>query len=199
MEPRQHFNSRPCGRGFFRRCCKRNRKQISIHAPAGGASRKQLTVLQKQMNFNSRPCGRGFEEREITSTVKSYFNSRPCGRGFLIRQSALVERVHFNSRPCGRGFYFFLTEHTPPINFNSRPCGRGFHRKGWMPGADAISIHAPAGGASRNPFLSGDTSLFQFTPLREGLRYFILCHWKQQNISIHAPAGGASAWKITKS
>ena len=79
----------------------------------------------------------------------------------------------------------------------------------------SISIHAPAGGATRYVLRRAGRALFQFTPLREGRHtqnvIFILCvvfqftplregrqhqhqpHHLQQRISIHAPAGGATA------
>ena len=55
-----------------------------------------------------------------------------------------------------------------------------------------ISIHAPAGGATAHRTAGNSTStIFQFTPLREG-RLYALAQTKGLKISIHAPAGGAT-------
>ena len=81
-ERRNHFYSRPCGRGdgavrsgrrgprnFYSRPCGRgdsrglhrpgHRKGISTHAPAGGATRSQIITSAISSHFYSRPCGRG--------------------------------------------------------------------------------------------------------------------------------------------
>ena len=55
-----HFNSRPCGRGDgdkdqVIKCL----SHISIHAPAGGATRPLPNMESHHIYFNSRPCGRG--------------------------------------------------------------------------------------------------------------------------------------------
>ena len=54
-----------------------------------------------------------------------------------------------------------------------------------------ISIHAPAGGAFLTNNLLSSDSLFQFTPLREGLFAREGKKGMESVISIHAPAGGA--------
>ena len=78
---------------------------------------------------------------------------------------------HFYSRPCGRGDGTYRRGNAQGAHFYSRPCGRGDD-----PGAnreirtDAISTHAPAGGATIS-----------------GMRKLIL-----SGISTHAPAGGAT-------
>ena len=123
----QNFNSRPCGRGFRQACsyidyC----TMISIHAPAGGASRSHEKVLDLSNNFNSRPCGRGFEYRlqgEIQSGV--YFNSRPCGRGFDV-VLRLIFSCLFQFTPLREGLRVHYTFRNCRKYFNSRPCGRGF-------------------------------------------------------------------------
>ena len=53
------FNSRPCGRGDAEDVARVPVEIISIHAPAGGATRgnRRRTVIIG--DFNSRPCGRG--------------------------------------------------------------------------------------------------------------------------------------------
>ena len=53
--------------------------------------------------------------------------------------------------------------------FNSRPCERGFVVIPVHITVYSISIHAPARGASYVISSPPSASLFQFTPLREGL------------------------------
>ena len=99
-------------------------------------------------------------------------------------------------------------------DFNSRPCGRGFRHRNHIWIVYYISIHAPAGGASfirENPDLfdgfqftplreglrynnqnNTKGAIFQFTPLREGLLNALADSDDTTLISIHAPAGGAS-------
>ena len=59
-----------------------------------------------------------------------------------------------------------------------------------------ISILAPAGGASGSVAQSvGYESVFQFSPLREGLHFTEPQSVKDALISILAPAGGASSYR----
>ena len=99
--------------------------------------------------------------------------------------------IDFNSRPCERGFLHSWLGICSRRYFNSRPCERGFDRV-------------------RRTYRS---TLFQFTPLREGLpkSLMVYLHYMYFNsrpcergfvetiegiqgmtISIHAPARGAS-------
>ena len=77
--------------------------------------------------------------------------------------------------------------------FNSRPCGRGDRRaRNHLCYACCISIHAPAGGATISAPRTAHSTLFQFTPLREGRPVPIPNLRTGETISIHAPAGGAT-------
>ena len=82
------------------------------------------------------------------------------------------EDSNFYSRPCGRGDKrkFCCILHAC-LHFYSRPCGRGdSHMKNRNHLKNAISTHAPAGGATIGFLL-------------------LLLH---PPISTHAPAGGAT-------
>ena len=122
-------------------------------------------------------------------------------------------KPHFNSRPSARGdhrYYFvtdvmFISIHAPPrgatgklrqlmirtIYFNSRPSARGDIRRGSRGASWVISIHAPPRGATG--VCGGHTikAVFQFTPLREGRRFFLVLLLGGE-ISIHAPPRGAT-------
>ena len=121
---------------------------ISIHAPARGAS---VCSCQEGniKHFNSRPCERGFFDIFSPFPDATYFNSRPCERGFEAMENLQGSNLNFNSRPCERGFEYGKCE-------------------------DKVSL------------------LFQFTPLREGLQFFLGNKEDYYAISIHAPARGAS-------
>ena len=53
------FYSRPCGRGDEPGWVAEQRKKISTHAPAGGATRVLPRKGVMMKDFYSRPCGRG--------------------------------------------------------------------------------------------------------------------------------------------
>ena len=98
------------------------------------------------------------------------FQFTPLREGLLRYLSAMVTVRYFNSRPCERGF---------TIMMHCRP-------------QDTISIHAPARGASSGFPCLYQRRVFQFTPLREGLRHIGGIARSNIGISIHAPARGAS-------
>ena len=77
------------------------------------------------------------------------------------------------------------------IYFNSRPSARGDIRRGSRGASWVISIHAPPRGATG--VCGGHTikAVFQFTPLREGRRFFLVLLLGGE-ISIHAPPRGAT-------
>ena len=55
----KHFNSRPCERGDRADAPGHNVSQISIPAPARGATAQHLHIVEVLTDFNSRPCERG--------------------------------------------------------------------------------------------------------------------------------------------
>ena len=121
-----NFNSRPCGRGdgftssasavdiLFQFTPLREGRRaaavelakldnISIHAPAGGATcnRERCAIIIS--DFNSRPCGRG-DECDCTHANRSCkFQFTPLREGRLFQSAHRAQVVDFNSRPCGRG------------------------------------------------------------------------------------------------
>ena len=76
------------------------------------------------------------------------FNSRPSARGDRLIARCAARRTHFNSRPSARG-------------------DRAAERRRLHP---RISIHAPPRGATLVFWTVSSTTIFQFTPLREGRR-----------------------------
>ena len=120
--------------------------------------------------FQFTPLREGLQKshRQEEKALKISIHAPAGGASFSHHVKSFL--CNFNSRPCGRGFSAL-----PPVphsfsDFNSRPCGRGFR---------IITI------IQRR-------SIFQFTPLREGLHSNPLMCVFNWTISIHAPAGGAS-------
>ena len=76
-----NFNSRPCGRGDNGKKPAAETGRISIHAPAGGATKIAHTV-QKFLDISIHaPAGGATRQDRERGRRKNYFNSRPCGRG----------------------------------------------------------------------------------------------------------------------
>ena len=148
-------------------------KQISTHAPAGGATKPRNISHPVRTDFYSRPCGRGDTAAKTNRMRQNLFLLTPLreGRPCLPRRRA-QRAAHFYSRPCGRGDAGQLRSTRTTYHFYSRPCGRGdsdglynaLIRRG-------ISTHAPAGGATEMARSRCSLrSSFLLTPLREGRR-----------------------------
>ena len=150
----------------------RQQNIISIHTPAGGATRSPSAGPAPTPNFNSRPCGRG-DFRLVAAVCRvEHFNSRPCGRGDCPAIAMAHPAAYFNSRPCGRGDLNDLESLPVVFPFQFTPLREGRRRRRARRGSCLyISIHAPAGGATGRAARCN------------------LLH----RISIHAPAGGATA------
>ena len=165
-------------------------QHISIHAPARGASidKKSFTFHHKiSIHAPARGASRIHQERRSVWSISIHAPARGASRS----DSLLFTITYFNSRPCERGFFRqhlrhgrLLFQFTPlregllPSTPSTRPC--------------AISIHAPARGASRRITSKRCNQRFQFTPLREGLQLQEEIEKQKGTISIHAPARGAS-------
>ena len=144
--------------------------------------------------FQFTPLREGLQySRTLQQIIQHYFNSRPCERGFAVPSSLSEIIKHFNSRPCERGFIWQISNlpwKSISIHAPARGASVSASHTSILIG---ISIHAPARGASlpcparlvqmlhfnsrpceRGFFLSEYPMLrrylFQFTPLREGLR-----------------------------
>ena len=76
-----YFNSRPCERGFVSIKKFGQTPQISIHAPARGASSCRAYIKVHEDNFNSRPCERGFKAAEPQFGTSTVFQFTPLREG----------------------------------------------------------------------------------------------------------------------
>ena len=143
--------------------------EISIPAPARGATTRSVSCSGSRADFNSRPCERGDDMYKVRKPSIVQFQFPPLREGRLSIKRLRKKGHIFQFPPLreGRPWFHFLSICTPSIsipapargatgrekprngcgcNFNSRPCERG----------DALTQYKQA----RN--------LFQFPPLREG-------------------------------
>ena len=131
-----------------------NRPAISIHAPPRGATIGQNAGKRRGIYFNSRPSARGDQVRQQMTTLSEQFQFTPLREGRQAHQRRPVPVCgHFNSRPSARG----------DLDFEPR-----LHL------FEGISIHAPPRGATCVPACRMMLCTFQFTPLREGRRHYII-------------------------
>ena len=64
--------------------------RISIHAPAGGATERYLSVQWRQTYFNSRPCGRGDVAAPVVVRIEGQFQFTPLREGRRDADALLV-------------------------------------------------------------------------------------------------------------
>ena len=147
-------------------------REISTHAPAGGATSGSSLCACLCSNFYSRPCGRGDVPSRPSAPAGPYFYSRPCGRGDVRAAHASVNGIDISTHaPAGGATSSAFTRFFALRNFYSRPCGRG----------DSAGISS-----------SSASPQFLLTPLREGRPRQNALHAAIFPISTHAPAGGAT-------
>ena len=141
-----YFNSRPCGRGDRCLVAFLSRFYISIHAPAGGATRRSPSTPNRSTISIHAPAGGATAQRERQPRLWSNFNSRPCGRGdsaVLSLSSCATISIHAPAGGATDTYHVFaptlrISIHAPAGGatfrlqsdglcpyFNSRPCGRG--------------------------------------------------------------------------
>ena len=166
---------------------------ISTHAPAGGATYTGLNDFRQKLHFYSRPCGRG--DCTIPALIKMYglFLLTPLREGRHVAIEMIAGMGIFLLTPLREGRLLALAQ---------------------MVSLEAISTHAPAGGATLMAELTEVSVRFLLTPLREGRpRRFPAARQRthfysrpcgrgdvtyiddakvMELISTHAPAGGAT-------
>ena len=146
--------------------------RISIHAPPRGATAGRIDAPGFfDISIHAPPRGATGTGGRTASALDD-FNSRPSARGDAQGDSARAEHcVHFNSRPSARGDPIRPVHPRVQGYFNSRPSARG---------------------DKSCPNRTATSSLFQFTPLREGRHPLHECNTEGIFISIHAPPRGAT-------
>ncbi|GEM_PF-1134460 len=165
-----YFYSRPCGRGDAGVPIEPvSEKYISTHAPAGGATAKQRTEIEKGEISTHAPAGGATARRGRCRRKGQISTHAPAGGATDCRAEIRHTRRDFYSRPCGRGDQAAASRHAHLCDFYSRPCGRGDRSANARGRFVRISTHAPAGGATVERMLAENKEdKFLLTPLREG-------------------------------
>ena len=123
--------------------------QISIHAPARGASFVRSFFFASSDYFNSRPCERGFLFSSLSDYYQYYFNSRPCERGFILGYANPNEAIKISIHAPARGASSKTKSVPYAEKFQFTPLREGLPSNlSMIAFCLFISIHAPARGAS---------------------------------------------------
>ena len=175
-----------------------DRRNISTHAPAGGATSKTECVHQARNISTHAPAGGATISNGSRSWPRRFLLT-PLREGRLNRiVIALMQELISTHAPAGGATADLRRcwKHRP--HFYSRPCGRGDQMSGLRFESMAISTHAPAGGATSACATRASTeALFLLTPLREGRRRVRRMDKLIWYISTHAPAGGATVYTVS--
>ncbi len=183
------FNPRARGGRDFRSRCVVFFLQVSIHAPAGGATLPLCCATKPNRFQSTRPRGaRLFLDAGVIS-VTMFQSTRPRGAR-RARRTALVAGSVSIHAPAG-GATNAVDRRRPGVGFNPRARGgrdRSTRIHSTMP---TVSIHAPAGGATY--LLRSVAQARRFNPRARGGRDDS-CPSAAVGavVSIHAPAGGAT-------
>ena len=160
----------PRGATVFGRVKGRN-VDISIPAPPRG--RRTLGIFCRILiSFQFTPLREGRQYYFAKFSRFFYFNSRPSARGDTVTSAVfVVGTFQFTPLREGRRHQHFVARHRN-ISIHAPPRGATCFRIRSKP-QRFISIHAPPRGATGTN-LTGVTyaDVFQFTPLREGRRFF---------------------------
>ena len=193
------FDPRPCARGDAATCATSDHRSIvSIHAPARGAT-AAAGVMIDALGVSIHAPARGATSASAGRHRSCHaFRSTPLREGRPDSEpSHATASASFDPRPCARGDAGIASRGSIPM-FRSTPLREGRLARRRRVRAVAVSIHAPARGATVSAHVACRSSEFRSTPLREGRpreRYPVApC-----NVSIHAPARGATLVEQTHS
>ena len=189
---RSHFNPRSREGSDEIWQCKDGRSDISIHAPAKGATQSSLCRLlassfqstlprRERRNFLSFPCSRGHfnpRSREGSDCKIAVFAKK-----IQVFQSTLPRRERLDQWRIYSAF----------LEFQSTLPRRERHLQGLQKyNICLISIHAPAKGATIKSFSHIASTKFQSTLPRRERPNANAFRVRRDLISIHAPAKGAT-------
>ena len=164
------FNSRPSARGDSASCREDTPPAISIHAPPRGATNRQAGEgNSKEFQFTPLREGRhaGAVVLRQRRDISIHAPPRGATNGCPVRDK---HQFNFNSRPSARGDAGRGIVLMGVFHFNSRPSARGDSYHSSFVLFSTIFQFTPLREGRRNPGMhtSSFCTLFQFTPLREG-------------------------------
>ena len=189
------FYSRPCGRGDLPQMDAAGEIGIiSTHAPAGGATKSRIGDVRREFISTHAPAG-GATSLRGSCAAASQFLLTPLreGRLWWLRSPA-ANNSTFLLTPLREGrqvvsykteSYSLISTHAPAGGATENPWGNVYD---WI-----ISTHAPAGGATR-PIraITACPVYFYSRPCGRGDGNRCLAGNAPVRISTHAPAGGAT-------
>ena len=144
--------------------------EISIHAPPRGATSHGMPCLtSKSISIHAPPRGATSIRAGCTSSA-SAFQFTPLREGRLDDVMNALKPILFQFTPLREGRHVSDEGVRVHFYFNSRPSARGDSCTSISSVLFTISIHAPPRGATQLIGIGCGSSIFQFTPLREGRR-----------------------------
>ena len=168
---------------------------VSIHAPAWGATGSGRHPAPSTHRFNPRPRVGGDTAIYHHIPIETHVSIHAPAWGATIGNQGLhlgrAVSIHApawgaTKRKSKRRFLLQC--------FNPRPrVGGDGHGSGRRNCVDQVSIHAPAWGATPRSQSGRREVMFQSTPPRGGRHARALPHLVDHEVSIHAPAWGATA------
>ena len=168
--------------------------EVSIHAPARGATPRRKPLPRGRACFNPRPRERGDQTVSAPNIRMRLFQSTPPREGRHEQKDKHPSSKKFQSTPPREGRLGCEVDGFPAIEFQSTPPREGRpSRNPGDRGAEPVSIHAPARGAT--DWRRRSTScLIRFNPRprERGDHFPTHLHPITAGVSIHAPARGAT-------
>ena len=167
IEP--YFNSRPSARGDALRQISALHLPISIHAPPRGATQRRSAMTEKRnISIHAPPRGATVHNLWACVLVKISIHAPPRGATRSSRAPGDLPKFQFTPLREGRPDTPAPRPESRAISIHAPPRGATANRPIRFLVVVDISIHAPPRGATISVALRSSTSLFQFTPLREG-------------------------------
>ena len=169
-------------------------RNVSIHAPTGGATSTARTSASTDLFQFTRPRGaRPIAPIAAPSVKRAFQFTRPRGarlplHGFVLRD----EPVSIHAPTGGATGGGRETPYATGVSIHA-PTGGATVADGKLSVASGVSIHAPTGGATNRAALKDYVREFQFTRPRGARHAPAETPAQDAGVSIHAPTGGATA------
>ncbi len=125
--------------------------QVSIHAPAWGATKAANDFIGWLKGFNPRPRMGGDLVLLHPFLFRNVFQSTPPHGGRRGDNPGTPRRTRFNPRPRMGGDDLFLSIHVNGVVSIHAPAWGATMSPSIIPSPSSVSIHAPAWGATGNP------------------------------------------------
>ncbi len=163
---------------------------VSIHAPARGATLRAVEEADS-LTVSIHAPARGATIESITFGWCSEVSIHAPARGATRKRALQLLRRGFNPRPRAGGDQP-SQRCRARSSFNPRPRAGGDIRRDEHEQHHAVSIHAPARGATQGDLIYVFAYRFQSTPPRGGRPAGADVAEQGGDVSIHAPARGAT-------